>query len=159
LKSCSCEEVRLTLGRPIKYRRLGLDLGSLNRYATLVLGSQSCGPDFNNPRQSRIARSHSNRPDQSIEAVCVVSNLSHSPPIQRLLLISLISTTKTAAQGLPHGGGPTEVGQAATPKPYPLIRLVLHDLQRETNQLRRSLPGFVKQIRLTTSMCGSAAED
>jgi hypothetical protein len=84
LKNSRSEGVRLTLGRPIKYRMPGLDLGSLNRYATPALGSRSCGPHFNNPRQPRIARSHSNRLDQSIEAVCVVSNLSRSPPIQRL---------------------------------------------------------------------------
>jgi hypothetical protein len=83
LKNSRSEGVRLTLGRPIKYRRPGLDLGSQNRYATPALGSRSCGPDFNNPRQPRIARSHSNCPDQYIEAVCVVSNLSRSPLIQR----------------------------------------------------------------------------
>jgi hypothetical protein len=33
LKSYSREGVWLTPGRPIKYRRPGLDLGSLNRYA------------------------------------------------------------------------------------------------------------------------------
>ena len=38
----------------------------------------------------------------------------------------------------------------------PPIRLVLHGLPRETNQLRRSLPGFVKQIRVTTPMYEAA---
>jgi hypothetical protein len=56
----------------------------------------------------------------------------------------------------PRGGGPTGVGQATTPEPCPPIRLVLHGLQRETNQLRRSLPGFVKQIRVTTSLYEAA---
>jgi hypothetical protein len=52
-----------------------------------------------------------------------------------------------------------DLPESAKPPPQshaPLIRLVLHGLQRETNQLRRSLPGFVKQIRVTTPMYEAA---
>jgi hypothetical protein len=52
-----------------------------------------------------------------------------------------------------------DLPESAKPPPQshaPPIRLVLHGLQRETNQLRRSLPGFVKQIRVTTPMYEAA---
>jgi hypothetical protein len=51
---------------------------------------------------------------------------------------------------------PPELAKPPPQSHAPLIRLVLHGLQRETNQLRRSLPGFVKQIRVTTSMYEAA---
>jgi hypothetical protein len=46
LKSYSREGVQLTLGRPIKYRRPGLDLGSLNRYAARIVHSKICVTDL-----------------------------------------------------------------------------------------------------------------